>query len=423
MKSNEHRETVMNCLQCHNPLPVTANFCGKCGTTVPGKNKKPIAKALDNAPEDEAPAKEEGIDLLAYVKHQKATIPGQTQPDHAHAELAVVPQVSDESAPQAQAVDTAVSEAAVQLMDDLKAQIDAVGISAPVKAHMIAPEFEPPTPAPAPAPAPAASVATANLPPELAAQWQDMMKELRERMEVWSQQVAVATDRSDQLEPMRAWHDVQDVLEVQGRQLQDLMGHIQGLAANEQVQALSEQVKQWQADNERARQEEAQKIPQVESNLVVYQNEQMQALGQLQQELRAFALAGAQSAGRLMAIEQAVSQLQSRLGVEPGHAVPPVAALASVQAAPSAPAAQAVSTQMVVTEPLEKVERVSSPSPKPAWVNGLMVGAIVVVLVLTAVLAGMAVYNLMSYSSLKASAGASAKAKPERAERAKDAHP
>ena len=266
-------------------------------------------------------------------------------------------------------------------------------------------------------------MAPANLPPELAAQWQDMMKELRERMEVWSQQVAVATDRSDQLEPMRAWHDVQDVLEVQGRQLQDLMGHIQGLAANEQVQALSEQVKQWQADNERARQEEAQKIPQVESNLVVYQNEQMQALGQLQQELRAFALAGAQSAGRLMAIEQAVSQLQSRLGVEPGHAVPPVAALASVQAAPSAPAAQAVSTQMVVTEPLEKVERVSSPSPKPAWVNGLMVGAIVVVLVLTAVLAGMVVYNLMSYSSLKASAGASAKAKPERAERAKDAHP
>jgi len=80
-------------------------------------------------------------------------------------------------------------------------------------------------------------------------------------MEVWSQQVAVATDRSDQLEPMRAWHDVQDVLEVQGRQLQDLMGHIQGLAANEQVQALSEQVKQWQADNERARQEEAQKNP------------------------------------------------------------------------------------------------------------------------------------------------------------------
>jgi hypothetical protein len=427
MKSNEHRETVMNCLQCHNPLPVTANFCGKCGTTVPGKNKKPIAKALDDAPEDDAPAKEEGIDLLAYVKHQKATIPGQTEPDQAEVELAVAPQASAEPAPQAPAADKAVSEAAVQLMDDLKAQIDAVGISAPVKAHMIAPEFEPPAPAPAPAPAPvlAAAVAPANLPPELAAQWQDMMKELRERMEVWSQQVAVATDRSDQLEPMRAWHDVQDVLEVQGRQLQDLMGHIQGLAANEQVQALREQVQQWQADNERARQEEAQKIPQVESNLVVYQNEQMQALGQLQQELRAFALAGAQSAGRLMAIEQAVSQLQSRLGVEPGHAVPPVAALASVQAAPSAPAAQAVSTQMVVTEPLEKVERVSSPSPKPAWVNGLMVGAIVVVLVLTAVLAGMAVYNLMSYSSLKASAsaGASAKAKPERAERAKDAHP
>jgi len=421
MKSNEHRETVMNCLQCHNPLPVTANFCGKCGTTVPGKNKKPIAKALDNAPEDEAPAKEEGIDLLAYVKHQKATIPGQTQPDHAHAELAVVPQASDESAPQAQAADKAVSEAAVQLMDDLKAQIDAVGISAPVKAHMIAPEFEPP--APAPAPAAAAAVAPANLPPELAAQWQDMMKELRERMEVWSQQVAVATDRSDQLEPMRAWHDVQDVLEVQGRQLQDLMGHIQGLAANEQVQALSEQVKQWQADNERARQEEAQKIPQVESNLVVYQNEQMQALGQLQQELRAFALAGAQSAGRLMAIEQAVSQLQSRLGVEPGHAVPPVATLASVQAVPTAPAAHAVSNQVVVSEPLEKVERVPSPSNKPVWVNALVVGVIAVVLVVTAVLAGMVVYNLMSYSSLKASAGASAKSKPERAERAKDAHP
>jgi len=149
----------------------------------------------------------------------------------------------------------------------------------------------------------------------------------------------------------------------------------------------------------------------------------MQALGQFQQELRAFALAGAQSAGRLMAIEQAVSQLQSRLGVEPGHAVPPVATLASVQAVPTAPAAHAVSNQVVVSEPLEKVERVPSPSNKPVWVNALVVGVIAVVLVVTAVLAGMVVYNLMSYSSLKASAGASAKSKPERAERAKDAHP
>lgn len=92
----------MNCLQCHNPLPVTANFCGKCGTTVPGKNKKPIAKALDDAPEDDAPAKEEGIDLLAYVKHQKATIPGQTEPDQAEVELAVAPQASAEPAPRRQ---------------------------------------------------------------------------------------------------------------------------------------------------------------------------------------------------------------------------------------------------------------------------------------------------------------------------------
>ena len=116
-----------------------------------------------------------------------------------------------------------------------------------------------------------------------------------------------------------------------------------------------------------------------------------------------------------MAIEQAVSQLQSRLGVQPGHAVPPVTSIAA------ASPATAASTQVVVSEPLEKVERVTPSGPKSAWVNALMVGAVVVVLVLTAVLAGMAVYNFMSYSSLKATA--SVKAKPERAEHDKDAHP
>jgi hypothetical protein len=148
----------------------------------------------------------------------------------------------------------------------------------------------------------------------------------------------------------------------------------------------------------------------VEAKLVVYQNEQMQALGQLQQELRAFALAGAQSAGRLMAIEQAVSQLQARLGVEPGHAVPQAASPQRVLAAPPPPE----------KVELEKVERVS-PKTTPAWVNGLMVGAIGVVLALTAVMAGMAVYNFMSYSSLPSQAPA--KDKATRAERAKDAHP
>ncbi|NBX55318.1 MAG: hypothetical protein EBQ82_13025 [Betaproteobacteria bacterium] len=406
----------MNCLQCHNPLPVTANFCGKCGTTVPGKNKKPMAQALDAAHAEDAPEKEEGIDLLAYVKHQKALIPGQTT-EHEVDAAVVKDHVQTVPAPKAPAREAAVGEAAVQLMDDLRAQIDAVGVSAPVHSQMLPREFVPSAataayPVPAPHPAP---VASANLSPELAAHWQDMMQSLQERMDALAQQIVATAESNNQLEPMRAWHDVQDVLEVQGRQLQDLMGQVQGLAANEQVQALSEQIKQWQADNEKARQAEAPKIPQMQSNLVAYQNEQMQALGQLQQELRAFALAGAQSAGRLMAIEQAVSQLQSRLGVQPGHAVPPVTSIAA------ASPATAASTQVVVSEPLEKVERVTPSGPKSAWVNALMVGAVVVVLVLTAVLAGMAVYNFMSYSSLKATA--SVKAKPERAEHDKDAHP
>jgi len=131
----------------------------------------------------------------------------------------------------------------------------------------------------------------------------------------------------------------------------------------------------------------------------------MQALGQLQQELRAFALAGAQSAGRLMAIEQAVSQLQARLGVEPGHAVPPAAPQRVLSAPPP---------------PLEKVERVKPKTP-PKWVNGLMIGVIAVVLCLTAVVAGMAVYNFMSYSSL--SSPTPVKDKASRAEKIKDAQP
>jgi hypothetical protein len=134
-------------------------------------------------------------------------------------------------------------------------------------------------------------------------------------------------------------------------------------------------------------------------------------LGQLQQELRAFALAGAQSAGRLMAIEQAVSQLQARLGVEPGHAVPQAASQQRVLAAPP-PQPEKVE--------LEKVERVT-PKTQPKWVNGLMVGVIAVVLCLTAVAAGMAVYNFMSYSSLPSQTPV--KDKATRAEKTKDAHP
>ena len=70
--------------------------------------------------------------------------------------------------------------------------------------------------------------------------------------------------------------------------------------------------------------------------------------------------------------------------------------------------------------PLEKVERVT-PKTQPKWVNGLMVGAIAVVLCLTAVMAGMAVYNLMSYSSLPSQTPA--KDKASRTERVKEAHP
>jgi hypothetical protein len=50
-----------------------------------------------------------------------------------------------------------------------------------------------------------------------------------------------------------------------------------------------------------------------------------------------------------------------------------------------------------------------------------MVGAIAVVLCLTAVMAGMAVYNFMSYSSLPSQTPV--KDKASRAERVKDAHP
>jgi len=172
------------------------------------------------------------------------------------------------------------------------------------------------------------------------------------------------------------------------------------------LQALGEQLAQWRTTSEQSLQLELQKAPQVEAKLVVHQNEQMQALGQLQQELRAFALAGAQSAGRLMAIEQAVTQLQARLGVEPGHAVPPAAAPQRVLSAPP--------------PPLEKVERVT-PKTSPKWVNGLLIGVIAVVLCLTAVVAGMAVYNFMSYSSM--SSPTPVKDKASRAEKTKDAHP
>jgi len=100
-----------------------------------------------------------------------------------------------------------------------------------------------------------------------------------------------------------------------------------------------------------------------------------------------------------------VTQLQARLGVEPGHAVPPAAPQRVLSAPPP---------------PLEKVERVT-PKTQPKWVNGLMVGVIAVVLCLTAVMAGMAVYNLMSYSSLPSQTPA--KDKASRTERVKEAHP
>ncbi|NDC62335.1 MAG: hypothetical protein EBZ60_10075, partial [Betaproteobacteria bacterium] len=102
---------------------------------------------------------------------------------------------------------------------------------------------------------------------------------------------------------------------------------------------------------------------------------------------------------------------QARLGVEPGHAVPQAASPQRVLSAPPPPPEKVE---------LEKVERVS-PKTTPAWVNALMVGAIAVVLALTAVMAGMAVYNFMSYSSLPSQVPA--KDKATRAERAKDAHP
>jgi hypothetical protein len=204
---------------------------------------------------------------------------------------------------------------------------------------------------------------------------------------------------------MQVWREVQATVSAQGQQLESMMSQMHGLAAQAEVQALGEQLAQWRATSEQSLQLEMQKTPQVEAKLVVHQNEQMQALGQLQQELRAFALAGAQSAGRLMAIEQAVSQLQARLGVEPGHAVPPAAPQRVLSAPPP---------------PLEKVERVKPKTP-PKWVNGLMIGVIAVVLCLTAVVAGMAVYNFMSYSSL--SSPTPVKDKASRAEKTKDAHP
>jgi multisubunit Na+/H+ antiporter MnhC subunit len=236
-------------------------------------------------------------------------------------------------------------------------------------------------------------------------QWQEMMDELRDRMEAWTQHMTADTSSDLHADPMQVWREVQETVTAQGQQLETMMSQMNTLAAQTELQALGEQLAQWRTTSEQSLQLELQKAPQVEAKLVVHQNEQMQALGQLQQELRAFALAGAQSAGRLMAIEQAVTQLQARLGVEPGHAVPPVAPQRVLSAPPP---------------PLEKVERVT-PKTQPKWVNGLMVGVIAVVLCLTAVVAGMAVYNFMSYSSL--SSQTPAKDKASRAERAKDAHP
>ena len=393
----------MNCLQCHNPLPLTANFCGKCGTTVPGKNKKPPPPSESDTDMDAAPAKEDGIDLLAYVKHQRASIPGQDASVSAssdHDPLVLESPDPGPAEPQPAHASPPSSEA---LMDDLKAQIDAIGVSAPVHTPIVPTELAPP-PAPAARQETAAPTAPA-FSSEQWSQWQDMMDELRDRMDAWTQHMSVATSSDLNADPVQMWREVQETVSAQGAQLQTMVAHMQSLAAHTEVQALTEQLAQWRATSEQALQLELQKTPEVEAKLVVYQNEQMQALGQLQQELRAFALAGAQSAGRLMAIEQAVSQLQSRLGVEPGHAVPPTAPQMALSAPPP---------------PLEKVERVT-PKIQPKWVNGLMVGAIAVVLALTAVMAGMAVYNFMSYSSLSCSTPV--KDKASRAEKTKDAHP
>jgi len=391
----------MNCLQCHNPLPLTANFCGKCGTTIPGKNKKPQPSPDSDLDTAEASAKEDGIDLLAYVKHQRASLPEQepakpSTPQHEHVVLKAVP-----SSPPESMSAHANQETSVALMDDLKAQIDAIGVSAPVKTPILPTELVPvDTPNHA-----QPSAAAAGFSSEQWVQWQEMMDELRDRMEAWTQHMTAATSSDLHADPMQVWREVQETVTAQGQQLATMMSQMNTLAAQTEVQALGEQLAQWRTTSEQSLQLELQKAPQVEAKLVVHQNEQMQALGQLQQELRAFALAGAQSAGRLMAIEQAVTQLQARLGVEPGHAVPPVAPQRVLSAPPP---------------PLEKVERVT-PKTQPKWVNGLMVGVIAVVLCLTAVVAGMAVYNFMSYSSL--SSQTPAKDKASRAERAKDAHP
>jgi hypothetical protein len=375
---------------------LTANFCGKCGTTIPGKNKKPPPQS-----DADLDAKEDGIDLLAYVKHQRASLPGQepaepATPDHAHVVLEAVPS----SPPEAMSAH-ANQEASVALMDDLKAQIDAIGVSAPVKTPILPTELMP-VDAPNPAQPTAAAVGFSG---EQWAQWQEMMDELRDRMDAWTQHMGAATSSDLNADPMQVWREVQATVSAQGQQLETMMSQMNTLAAQTEVQALGEQLAQWRTTSEQSLQLELQKAPQVEAKLVVHQNEQMQALGQLQQELRAFALAGAQSAGRLMAIEQAVSQLQARLGVEPGHAVPPAAPQRVLSAPPP---------------PLEKVERVKPKTP-PKWVNGLMIGVIAVVLCLTAVVAGMAVYNFMSYSSL--SSPTPVKDKASRAEKTKDAHP
>jgi hypothetical protein len=143
MKSNETREPVMNCLQCHNPLPLTANFCGKCGTTIPGKNKKPQPKPDSDLDAADASAKEDGIDLLAYVKHQRASLPGQetaesATPDHEHLVLEAVPPAPPESVSA-----HASHQTSVALMGDLKAQIDAIGVSAPVKTPILPTDLMP----------------------------------------------------------------------------------------------------------------------------------------------------------------------------------------------------------------------------------------------------------------------------------------
>jgi len=392
----------MNCSQCHNPLPLTANFCGKCGTTIPGKNKKPQPKPDSDLESADASGKEDGIDLLAYVKHQRASLPGQdpvapATPDHEQVVLEAPP-----PAP-LQALAVQASHGGPEaLMDDLKAQIDAIGVSAPVKTHILPTELAPPA-APSPTQTNPSAVGFSG---EQWAHWQEMMDELRDRMDAWTQHMSTATSSDLNADPMQVWREVQATVSAQGQQLESMMSQMHGLAAQAEVQALGEQLAQWRATSEQSLQLEMQKTPQVEAKLVGYQNEQMQALGQLQQELRAFALAGAQSAGRLMAIEQAVTQLQARLGVDPGHAIP---AASSPQRVLAAPPPQ-----------LEKVERIKPKTPSK-WVNGLMVGAIAVVLCLTAVMAGMAVYNFMSYSSLPSQTPV--KDKASRAERVKDAHP